>query len=47
MALWATSGGNFVTYIPGTTIGAVNAAFLALFPGGTVPAGTAFIGKCV
>jgi len=39
-------GGSFVTYVPGTTIAAVNAAFLAQFPDGAVPTGTALIGKC-
>jgi hypothetical protein len=46
MALYATAGGDFVTYIPGTTISAVNAAFLALWANGTIPANTAFLGKC-
>jgi hypothetical protein len=46
-AFWATSAGAFVTYIPGTTIAAVNAAFLALFPSGNIPANTALVGKCV
>ena len=46
MALWATVNGNFVTYVPGTTITAVNADFLAAFPGGILPAGTPLIGKC-
>ncbi len=46
MALWATVAGNFVTYVPGTTIGAVNADFMATFPSGVIPAGTPFIGKC-
>ena len=46
MALWATVNGNFVTYVPGTTITAVNADFLAALPGGNLPAGTPLIGKC-
>ncbi len=46
MSLFATVGGSFVTYVPGTTIAAVNAAFLAQFPDGAVPTGTALIGKC-
>ena len=46
MSLYATVGGAFVTYVPGTTIAAVNAAFLAQFPDGAVPTGTALIGKC-
>lgn len=44
-ALYATVGGNFVPYVPGTTIAAVNADFLAAFPGGNVPANTAFVGR--
>ena len=47
MALYATTGGTFLAYVPGTTIGAVNAAFLAAFPNGSVPSGTALLGKCV
>jgi len=46
MALWATVNGNFVTYVPGTTISAVNADFLAAFPGGVLPPATPLIGKC-
>ncbi|MBM4415394.1 MAG: hypothetical protein FJ035_03870 [Chloroflexi bacterium] len=46
-AFWATSAGEFVTYIPGTGIAAVNAAFLALFPGDNIPANTPLVGKCV
>lgn len=44
-AFWATVNGNFVTYVPGTTITAVNADFMAAFPNG-IPAGTPLIGKC-
>jgi hypothetical protein len=47
MAVWATVAGNFVVYVPGTTIGAVNADFMAAFPGGNIPANTALLGKCV
>jgi PPE-repeat protein len=47
MAVWATIAGEFVVYVPGTTIGAVNAAFMAAFPGGNIPANTPFVGKCV
>ena len=45
-ALYATVGGEFVAYVPGTTIAAVNAAFLAAFKDGVLPASTALIGKC-
>jgi hypothetical protein len=47
MALYATSNGSFVAYVPGTSIAGVNAGFLALFPGGVIPAGTALMGRCV
>jgi hypothetical protein len=42
-----TVDGAFVTYIPGTEVESVNAGFLAAFPDGAIPAGTAFLGKCV
>ncbi len=45
-AFFATTAGGFVVYVPGTTIAAVNADFLALFPAGNIAAGTAFLGKC-
>lgn len=44
-ALYATVGGNFIVYVPGARIDAVNADFLAAFPGGVIPANTAFIGR--
>lgn len=44
-AFWATISGDYVTYVPGTTITAVNAAFNAAFPSG-IPAGTPLTGKC-
>jgi len=47
MAVWATAGGSFIVYVPGTTISVVNAEFLATFPGGNIPANTPFVGKCV
>ncbi len=45
-AFWATVAGNFLTYVPGTTISAVNADFLAAFKDGILPAATPLIGKC-
>jgi hypothetical protein len=47
MALYAIIDGNFAAYVPGTSIAAVNEAFLSLFVGGNVPANTAFVGRCV
>ena len=40
------AAGGFVTYIPGTGIAAVNAAWNALFANG-IPSPSALIGKCV
>ena len=42
-----TSDGAFVLFIPGTGVTSVNAAFLEVYPGGTLPANTAFLGKCL
>ena len=43
---WATdASGAFVTFVPGTTVTAVNAGWFRLFPS-VVPAGTALIGSC-
>ena len=47
MALWTIVNGSFVIYVPGTSNGAVNAAFLAAFPGGVIPPGTALIVRCI
>jgi hypothetical protein len=47
MALYAIIDGTFAAYVPGTSIAAVNEAFLSLFVGGNVPANTAFVGRCV
>ncbi len=46
VSFWATSGGQFVLYLPGAPA-AVNAPFQAMFAGGTIPAGTPLIGQCV
>jgi hypothetical protein len=47
LAFWVTNPqGEFVVYVPGTTIGAVNSPFFALFPGGLVPTNTAMIVRC-
>ncbi len=45
-AYYATNpAGEFVVYVPGTSIGAVNAAWRALFPA-SIPANTPLIGRC-
>lgn len=44
-AFWASSQGSFVTYVPGTAIGAVNQAWVSLFAAG-IPSGTPLIGRC-
>ena len=46
-AFWSTNAaGNFVTFVPSTTVGAVNAGFAAQFPTGSIPANTPLIGRC-
>lgn len=42
---WATSGGDFVPFIPGAAVDAVNDAWNELF-GGTIPYNTALAGRC-
>lgn len=45
-AFWVTdASGTFITYIPGTSIIAVNAGWVARFPNG-IPASTPVIGRC-
>jgi hypothetical protein len=44
-AFWASSNGNFVTYVPGTTVSAVNQQWFAMFGSG-IPGGTPLIGRC-
>ena len=41
-----TRGGGFVSYIPGAQVAAVNAQFLAAFPGGVLPSNTAAVAQC-
>jgi hypothetical protein len=40
---WATSGGEFIPFIPATTVSSVNSEWDALFPDG-IPANTGIIG---
>ena len=42
---WASSGGTFIPYIPGSKIAVVNAAWNTLFEGG-IPENTPLIGRC-
>ena len=44
-AFWATASGNFVAFIPASTVAVVNQAWAQLFPRG-VPAGTPLLGRC-
>jgi hypothetical protein len=44
-AFWASANGNFVTYVPGTTVSAVNQQWSALFAS-SIPSGTPLIGRC-
>ena len=46
LRVWAsTLGGQFVAFVPGAAVTAVNAAWSAQFPFG-IPAGTALLGQC-
>lgn len=46
-AFWATNpSGDFVAYVPASTVAVVNAAWNAMFPSG-IPANTPLIGKCM
>jgi hypothetical protein len=47
MALWITEAGAFLTYVPGTTVSAVNAEFLAHTDGANIPQDQAFVARCV
>ena len=38
--------GEFIVYIPATSVGAVNARWFARFPGGFVPSGTVLLATC-
>jgi hypothetical protein len=42
VSIWVSAGGELVGYIPGAP-DFVNAAFIARFPGGDIPAGTAML----
>lgn len=45
-AFWVSDGqGDFVVWVPGTSIAAVNAPWLALYPGG-LPTNTPVLGRC-
>jgi hypothetical protein len=44
-AFWTSAGGNFVVWVPGTSVSAVNNEWKALYPS-IIPASTALIGKC-
>jgi hypothetical protein len=46
LSFWATSAGEFVTYVPGTQIAAVNAGFDALFGPVNIPANTPLVSRC-
>lgn len=45
LTFWFTSRGNFVTFVPGTTVSAVNAAFTVLH-GSSIPPLTPILTRC-
>jgi hypothetical protein len=46
LAFWATAGGEFVTYVPGTQIAAVNAGFDTLYGPTNIPPNTPLVSRC-
>jgi len=46
LAFWATSNGEFITYVPGTTVAAVNASFDTLFGPTSIPVATPLVARC-
>jgi hypothetical protein len=47
VAFWVTNpAGQFVVFVPGAAVGAVNAPFQALLPNDFVPWGTPLVGRC-
>ena len=44
---WFTVNGNFVVFVPSTSVGAVNTGAQAAFPNSTIPASTPLIGRCI
>lgn len=46
VAFWVTSGGQFVVFVPGAAVGAVNAPFMTLLPNDFIPYGTPLLGRC-
>lgn len=47
LTAFVSVGGGWVGYVPAATVAAANAAFLARFPGGVIPAGTALLVRCL
>jgi hypothetical protein len=46
LAFYSTSGGDFVSYIPASAVGAVNEAWKARFPNDVIPVATPLLVQC-
>jgi len=47
VVFWVTRGGEFLVFVPGTAVAAVNSGFQAAFPNDSIPANTALLGRCL
>ena len=47
VVFWVTQGGDFLIYVPGTAVAAVNSRFQAAFPSDTIPPSTPLLGRCL
>lgn len=46
VAFWVTRDGQFLIFVPGSAVGAVNAPFMAALPNDFIPYGTLLLGRC-
>jgi hypothetical protein len=47
VVFWVTRGGEFLVFVPGTAVAAVNSGFQAAFPNDSIPANTVLLGRCL
>lgn len=47
VVFWVTRGGEFLVFVPGTAVAAVNAGFQAAFPNDSIPPNTPLLGRCL
>jgi len=46
VVFWITREGQFLIFVPGSAVGAVNAPFVAALPNDFIPYGTPLLGRC-